>query len=214
MDNKVSRKIKLLIVGVLVLFLVASALEIVQVGGKAISRGFKAGYNDDHDGGTSHEWVDVMIYQPDAAVQQFPGGIELTPITVSGEIAMPDEMNRKPVGMRIVVELLFMVSLLTSGAFTVSLIVFAFKFPRRPILSHRNVISLRWIAYTLGTFSLTTYGVELADWLWMRDNIMPEGLSVILDSPPTTIIVALIILAMTEIMNLAGKLQHEQELTI
>lgn len=213
MDNNVSRRVKLLMAGVLVLFLVASTFEILQVGGEAFSRGFEEGYHNDRSSGVSH-WVGLTLVDPDGAIQQLPGGVALTPIAVEGELEIPDGIARKPVGVMIASTTLVIIGMISFIAFIVSLINFACRFPRRPILSRENVISLRWIACTLGGFGLAAYGGSLCQTLWMRANVAIEGYRVLIDPPPSVIIVALILVAMTEIMNQAGKLQNEQELTI
>jgi hypothetical protein len=98
--------------------------------------------------------------------------------------------------------------------FLVWLIRFTFGFSRRRVMAHKNIVALRRISLSLGVTGLSMYAWHVIDFFWLRAHVVIEGYRISLESPPSAMIVALILWAMTEILNLAGKLQNEQDLTI
>jgi hypothetical protein len=212
MDNKTSRKIKLLIGAILLIVISLGALDFVLVGGKEVKRGFKAGWEEARETtfvGKHHLWAKIENIDPDTDTKKLSEKVEFTEIYASGEFEIESDASSNST-------VSFILSFVVTAAliaFIVNFIIFACKFPGRKVLSRGNIVRLRWIAASLGALGLAGYGLMLHEYLWLT-NITLEGYYVTFPSPPSALVVALILLAMAEIMNLAGRLQNEQDLTI
>lgn len=224
MENKTSKRIKLLVAAVLVLFLAMTVMEIAPDFLSGFRDGCKSGTEEANavwdSGDTSvsplrHMFATIEPDNPDAPLLVFADGVEVRPNETFAEITVPATAPGSGWVMANIVKVLFgLAALVASVVFTVHLVLFAVRFPRRPILSRGNIVSMRWIAASLGVFGLAIYGFAAIDYFWLRTNVALEGWSITIDPPPSAIIVAAILLVMTEILNLAGKLQQEQDLTI
>ncbi len=217
MENKTSKRIKLLIGAVLVSFLAITAFDFVAEGGEAFARGFRAGQADAEGmigSGPRHMFSSVTPLDPDTEALQLSGGVTLVPLKIDSELVVPEGMGRRSGWAYALILLMSFAIVGATLFFLVSLGMFAVGFPRRPILSHDNIVQMRRIAWSFGAIGLITCLMMLQEWLWLRANVVLEGYEVQLSLTPSMLIVALILIAMTEIMNLAGKLQREQDLTI
>ncbi len=217
MENKTSKRIKLLIGAVLLIFLAMAALDTVSSSSReAFKRGYETGRSDSRGmifTGERHMWTTIEAIEPDAGTLTLADGVEFTGVTANGELVLSGD-NAASSGWDLALMILFSFTMVAALiAFIVSLVIFACKFPRRRILSRENVVSMRWIAASLGALGLGTYGMMINEYLWLR-HIALEGYRMTLSSPPSAIIVALVLVVLTEILNLAGKLQNEQDLTI
>lgn len=216
MENRVSKRIKRLLLAILLLFLIPSVIDFVSgfsSGLNEFKRGMKAGQSVFHAEREKHFFVKIEPVDADSAFRLFDNGTKFTPLNTTGELAVP----RPEAGSGWVEASVMLLSLAVSVAliiFLVQLIRFAIVFPRRRIMARDNIDSLRLIAGSLGALGLAAYGVNVIQFFWLRGHVVLEGYSVRLDTPPSSLIVALILLAMTEILKLVGKLQNEQDLTI
>ncbi len=214
MENKTSKRIKLLIGAVLVLFLAMLVVDFVPAGIAGFKEGWEAGEAEANGepGGGSRYFVKIEALDPDEAVHRFDGGEELAMVAARGELLLSGV--RVPVWIKVVRTLLVLVAFAALVVFLVQLVVFAVKFPRRKMMARENMVSMRRIAVSLGVFGLSAYAGEVTEYLWLRERVALEGYRLGLDPLPSALIVALILWAMTEILNLAGRLQNEQDLTI
>ncbi len=220
MGNNVSKRVKILIAVVLGLFLLATVSDIYPEGIESFKRGFNAGRSEaDQMLGASdslsmrHFYTEIAPRDPDVTTLLSAGGVEFTTLTASGELAVPKAPG-KGAGIRAVSAVLILATAVALIAFIISLVKFAFRFPRRPILARDNIVSMHWIAGSLGVMSLAGFLGQLAENIWLRNHVTIDGFRVLPVSIPQGLIIAAILFAMTEIMNLAGRLQNEQDLTI
>lgn len=204
----------MLVAAVLVLFFAWVAAGVFPDGVAGFKRGFEAGMKlsttDARFFVTELENLD-----PDAHVVELSRGAKFTEISSSGELVVPKDSLPKRNGWRAAANAA-MYTLFTVAFFTffAALIVFACKFPRRRILDPKNTRSLRLIAASLGALGLAWYGVQMGEYAFLADFVRQQGWRLELPSIPTAIIVAAMLWAMAEIMNLAARLQNETELTI
>ncbi len=224
MENNVSKRIKLLIGAVLVLFLTMAVMDFVSGfsnGLEEFRRGYEAGQSEargmlgspDSLWG-SHHFVKLEPVDMDAAVLRFAGGEEFTSFDSVGELVVPMHAKDGRFLPKLLLILFSLVVLAATVTFIIHFIGFALHFPRRRVMDVENIISLRRIAASLGAIGLSEYVLSMSEYLWLRSHVSLEGYIVSMPLPPVSLIVALILWAMTEILNLAGKLQNEQELTI
>ena len=221
MGNNVSKRVKILIAVVLGLFLLATVSDIYPEGIESFKRGFNAGRSEANnmmwDAPDSvrmrHFYAAVAPHDHDATTLLSAGGVEFTTITASGELAVPVAPG-KGAWIRAVSAVLSLVTAVALIAFIINLVKFAFWFPRRPILARDNIVSMHWIAGSLGVMNLAGFLGQLAENIWLRNHVTIDGFRVLPVSIPQGLIIAAILFAMTEIMNLAGRLQNEQDLTI
>lgn len=221
MENKTSKRIKLLIAAVLVLFLGMWLIDFFQSGIQDFKRGYEMGRSDAEQrllGPDSARvyffYVKIAPLDPDAHSRTPADGIEFTELSSSGELTVSGNLPKRSAGHTVLTVVLSLALLAATIAFIVNLVVFACKFPRRRILTHGNVVSMRRIAASLGALGLVSYGLTLDEYLWLQGNVVLEGYRALFPTPPSALIIALILWAMAEIMNLAGRLQTEQDLTI
>ncbi len=217
MSNNVSKRVKILIAGVLVLFLAVVVLDIFPSGMAGFKAGFQAGREDAHGAlynAPRHLSVIIERFDPEATSQTFASGVEFRTIENFGDLVVPEHVGRMPLWTTMLKMLSAFVVLGSIVTFIVHLIIFAVRFPRRQITARENIVSLRWIAGSLGVYGLVEYGWILMDYVWVRGHVALEGYRIGFEPPSSSLIVALILVAMTEIMNLAGRLQNEQDLTI
>jgi hypothetical protein len=216
MDNKVSRRIKLLIASVLVLFFAIVASDFFPAARDGFVEGFNAGRADANAaiyGGSRHVVAEIQPVDFAGSALKFAGGIEFRTWEASGDLVLPETVAERS-GWYDVLDMV--VAFVTVGAmltFIIRVVVFAVKFPRRRIMSRENIVAMRWIAGSLGVMGVADLLNTLTAYLWLQGNVALEGYRFVFD-PSSMLIVALVLAAMTEIMNLAGKLQNEQELTI
>lgn len=219
MENKTLTKMKLLIAAALVLFFAGVVVDMVSGGARDFKRGFdaveKEGASEDKGKAVEVFWVAVEPLAPDAHAVELADGATFTSLSTDGELVVPVRNLPKRSGWvaaaNIVTIIVASVALI---AFVVSVIVFAVKFPRRKILDPANVRSLRWIAASLGATMLAYYGIMLDEHALLGDLVRRSGYRMEFPKFPTELIVAAIVWVVAEIMNLAGRLQNEQELTI
>lgn len=218
MENKTSKRIKLLIAAVLLIFLAMVVIDVVSSGAEAFKRGFEAGMEEDSRTMTStgglNLWMEIKPVDPDAGTRTLAEGVEFTEILASGELEVTGNFSARSTGHVVVTLMLSLLLLAATVAFIVSLAVFACKFTRGRVLTHGNVVRMRRIAASLGALGAASYGLTLDEYLWLRGNVVLEGYRAIFPTPPSALIVALILWAMAEIMNFAGRLQTEQDLTV
>lgn len=208
-----------MIASVLALFLAVTVIDFVPGFVTGFKTGFEAGQADSHGmmfGGSRHLIATVAPQNPDTEAIIIYDGIEVRPLETVGDVVVPAHSASRPLIEDIAKVLLAFVFMAAMLSFVVHLVIFAVMFPRRRIMAHKNIVSMRWIAGSLGTMGLSIYLITLLDYLWLTCNVHFEkaGYEIVLSSPPSALIVALILVVMTEILNMAGKLQHEQELTI
>ena len=216
----------MLIGAVLVLFLAVAVMDFVSgfsSGWEEAKRGYNAGRSDARQSlllpdslRVNHFFVTLEAVDADATVRTFADGTQFTTLDATGELVVPVRADGGS-GWFWSGVLKFLFGLVMTAAmvvFIVRMVMFAVGFPRRRLMDRRNIVSLRWIASSLGAIGLGEYGWTVSEYLWLKGHVALEGYIVSLPIPPTSLIVALIILAMTEILNLAGRLQNEQDLTI
>jgi hypothetical protein len=216
MDNKISKRIKRLIAAVLVLFFAIVLFEFLPAAHDGFVDGWNAGQADANaarHGGIRHFVVDIKPTDSHASALKFADGIEFRTFEASGDLMLPELVAPRPAWSNVLSGVLALLGVAAGLTFIVRLVMFAARFPRRRVMSRENVVAMRWIAGSLGTIGVAEFLDTLGVYLWLRGNVALDGYRFVFD-PSTTLIVALIIWAMTEIMNLAGKLQNEQELTI
>ncbi len=219
MNNKISKRIKLLIMAVLVLFVAVAILDIAPEFGAGYKVGYEAGREDARAmmfGGKRHLFSIVTPIDPaDHPTQKFTDRVEVRTLKTYGDVIVTvDEGSGASIWAQLATGLFALMIMGMMLAFIVHFVIFAVKFPRRRVMARENVVSLRWIAALLGTIGLSTYLLELMHCLWLRANVVLEGYQFEIPSPPSALMVALVIWVMTEILNLAGRLQNEQDLTI
>jgi hypothetical protein len=217
MENKFSKRIKLLIAAVLVLFLAMAVMDFVPSGLKGFREGYEAGRADAKAAWQRSNRHMSAIIEPttsDDSPWSFANGVEFQTVEAFGEMVVPDNNDAGTLWVEVVRSVLAFLAVGAMLTFMICLVIFAIKFPRRRIMAHQNIVSLRWIAGSLGVAGLASYGFQFIEFMWLRVHVVLDGYRLRLDSPPSGLIVALILLAMTEILNLAGKLQNEQDLTI
>ena len=214
MENKASKKIKWLVVVILLLFLIPSGIDFVD--------GFGEGWNardreEELTGlGDGHHQSFFVKIEPTSTDQRFrPVGENLEFLTFheTGQLVITEKISEVwwVMVLRMLLALTVIISLVV---FIVLLFRFAAKITKRRILAEENIRSMRRIAYTLGILSLSGYLMEVIETLWVRCHVSLEGYKIVMALPPASLIVALIILVMTEILKLGHKLQQEQDLTI
>jgi hypothetical protein len=222
MDNKISKRIKILIAAVLVLFMAIvmsdfwpDARDGFMDGWNSVRGDSTAIANVAHRGGRRHLTAVIVPVDGVASPQRFADGIEFRTFKATGNLVLPENVARRPAWLRAGKQFAVLAGGLAALTLLFYLVVFVVKFPRRRITSRENIVSMRWIAGSLMVYGLCECLFVLVDYLWLRSHVTLDGYRVVMDhSFATAMIVALIIWAMTEIMNLAGKLQQEQELTI
>jgi hypothetical protein len=223
MDNKISKRIKILIAAVLALFFAIVASDFWPDARDGFMDGFKSVWGDSaaiaraqHLGGRRN--LTAVIEPVDsyaAPALKFAGGMEFRTFEATGDLVLSELVARRPAWFPVVKLLAVMAGGLATLAMVFHLVVFIVKFPRRRITSRGNIVSMRWIAGSLMAYGLGECLYVLVDYLWLRSHVTLDGYRIVMDhSFASALIVALILAAMTEIMNLAGKLQKEQELTI
>lgn len=216
MENKVSKRIKSLMVAILLLVLIPAAADFMS----GFSRGLKLGraeadrlLSDSIDRGRMrYFFVDLEPLDPNTVRNRFENGAEFITSNVYGELTMP----AKAVAgwIEVVNTLLIVVAIAAMFTLLAELIRFTILFPRRRLVDRDNVRSLRRIALWLGTLGVAGYSIDIVQFFWLRGNLSLEGYRVVLYAPPSALVVALILVVMTEVLKLAGKLQNEQDLTI
>jgi len=214
MENKPSKKIKILMGVILLLFLVPSGFD--------LARGFSEGWRSvdretelhgDHSKEFRSFFVHLEPVQSRDHIRSAGDGHVFLPFEETGQLIV-DAGIKTPfwvLTLRVVFSLGMVVLLVW---FVVLLFRFAGTLSRRRIMAEENIRSLRKIAYMLGAFSLSGYLMQSVEILWLRSHISLEGYRIVWEMPPASLIVALIILVMTEILKLGYKLQQEQDLTI
>lgn len=215
MENKTSKKIKFLLLAILLLFLVPSAGDFAD--------GFSAGWNSAREGAESglrvgdlerrlHFFTRIEPTAPGTALRSFADGTVFTASYASGGLSVPASTGAG--WIEVVMAMLSIVMVSAGVIFLVQLIRFAVRFPRRRLMAHQNIASLRWIAGSLGVLGLAEYGMEVVQFVGLRRHVALPGYDIALDTPSPVLIIALILLATAEILKLAGRLQDEQDLTI
>ena len=214
MENKSSKKIKILMVVILLLFLIPSGIDFVD----GFSEGWKFTEREEELTGQDDDHYQSFFVRLEPTGRDYPAkevGYEhrFVSFRESGQLVMAERMNSVwwVMALRVLLALTILVSLV---AFIVMLFRFAAKITRRQIMAGENIRSLRRIAYTLGALSLAGYLMEVVEILWLRSHISLDGYKVVMAMPPAALIVSLILLVMTEILKIGNKLQQEQELTI
>jgi hypothetical protein len=213
MENKTSKRIKWLIAAVLLLFFTVAVLDEAP----DFMVGFRAGQNAafaEMTGDMRHQIAIIQPLDSEATSQTFSNGVEYQMFESDGMLMVPIEAGENPFWLSAVKFLLSLLCVAAALSFLVHVVLFAVGFPRRHIFDYRNIVSLRWIAGSLGAIALSVYASMLVDYLWLRSHVVLEGYRVTLSSPSAGIVVALILVVLTEILNLAGRLQTEQDLTI
>jgi hypothetical protein len=201
----------------LILFFAVVIVDLAPSAVAGFKAGYKAGREDTHGaltGGPRHILVTIEPTDPEAISQKFADGVEFRSVENSGELVVPELMGKMSIWATLWRILSAFALLWAIVTFLVRLVIFAIKFPRRRIMAHENIISMRWIAGSLGVYGLIEHSWILMDYVWVRSHVVLEGYRIGFELPSSALIVALILLAMSEIMNLAGRLQNEQDLTI
>jgi hypothetical protein len=216
MENKTSKRIKWLVGVLLVLFFVVVVID----GAPSFVAGFKAGSEsviDEPAIFTGDVRLVTAVTQPtdsDATTLTFADGTTLRRIQSIDALMVPIEEGEDPLWAKIL-RILFTVLYFGAGvSFMVHIVLFAVSFPSRHIMDPVNIVSLRWISGSLVVMTLGYYAVALMEYVWLQSHVVLEGYRITFPSPPAGIVVALILVVLTEILNLAGRLQTEQDLTI
>jgi len=217
MENKASKKIKWLMMIILLLFLIPSGIDLVDgfsEGWNSFEEGMEEGMATAQEGNHGKHLFFVKV-EPltDQAPKQIGDGSQFISLSESGKLRMTENMNSFW-WVRIVEVLLAFTVLIALVCFIVMLFRFAARIPRQRIMAEQNIGSLRRIAYALGIVSLGGYLMEVIETLWLCSHVSLTGYKIVMPMPPAALIVALIILVMTEILKLGHKLQQEQDLTI
>jgi len=139
-------------------------------------------------------------------------GVEFTEITSMGVLLVRGKDNEAHASWWFFLLYLLFVSALVT--FVVMLVGFACKLPRGRILTRANVRMVRWMGVSLLVVGLSFFFLTAVEYVWIEDNVVLDGYRVAPPSLHPTLLLGMIFCTLAEIMNLAGRLQREQELTI
>lgn len=215
MENKASKKIKWLIVVILLLFLIPSGVDFVDgffEGWTAAERGMALA----EDGGNGHFQSFYVRIEPtgdDYLVKSIGDGYKFVTFRETGELVMTKKVSSVwwVMVLRVLLSFTVVIALIV---FIVQLFRFSTKITKRRVMAEENIGSLRRLANTLLIFSFGGYLIQMIETIWVCSHVSLEGYKIVMPMPPAALIVALIILVMTEILKLGHKLQQEQDLTI
>ena len=214
MENKASKKIKLLTFVILLLVVVPSGIDFA----KGFYQGMKSYAQEaelTNENAMDYHSFFVQLEQKGekAKLEEVGNGHLFQPVRESGALVVA-EKSGSAWWILILNALLAQTGIIALGFFVVLLFRFAAKLSKRRLMAEENIRALQQMAYALGIFSLSAYLMESLGVFWLRSHIVLDGYKIILDTPPASLIVALIILVMTEMLKLGHKLQQEQDLTI
>jgi hypothetical protein len=206
---------------VLLLFFAVVVLDMAPAAVAGFNAGWNAGIDASKDSpaeihrGIHTAGVTIQPTDPEASTQTFEGGTTFRPFMSAGMLLVPARQGGEMGIWGQIVKILFsLIAMAAMLSFLIHIVLFAVGFPRRHVMDRRNIVSLRWIAGSLGALALSVYASMLVDYLWLRSHVALEGYRVTISSPSSPLMVALILVVLTEILNLAGRLQREQDLTI
>jgi len=213
MENKISKKIKILLVAILLLFLIPLGFDFV----KSFPLGFTAPSREkrltDESGVDHHVFFVDIEPTNNKAMQQIGDDSKFICYEKEGELFIAGKNSS--VWWILALKSFVMLALIIALVwFFIVLFRFFSKFSIRGVLAEDNIYDLNLMAYLLGFFSLGFYMVQIMETLWLRSHIVLDGYKIVFPFPPSSLIVAMIILVMAEILKFGYKLQQEQELTI
>ena len=214
MKNNSSKKVKLLVIAIILLLLIPSVIPFVKgvcIGYTSWDREIEL--SKEFGGNFKVFFVDIEPTKDNVAAKSVGNNHRFIGYQNEGELFVAGKQSSAwwILVLRAFIALPMMILFI---CFFIALFRFAFKLSSQRIISEENIIRLNRIAYFLGAFSLAMYLIQISEVLWLRFHITLNGYRVVLPSLPTELIVALIILIMTEILKLGYQLQQEQELTI
>ena len=214
MENKASKKIKILMGVILLLFLIPSGIDFA----KGFSQGWSSSereyrISDEHGIDYQSFFVELEPTRENQRIDEIGNGHQFLSFEEHGQLILAEKMSSVwwVITLRVFLSLTITILLVW---FVVLLFRFAAKLSRRRVLAEENIHSLRRIAYVLGAFSICGYLMMSIEIFWLRSHVVLDGYRIAFPEFPSSLIVALIILVMTEILKLGHKLQQEQELTI
>lgn len=216
MEKKTLRRIKLLTGIILLIFFIPSGTEFI--------RGFSAGWQSvdkeielTGEKGDHHLRSFIVELRPVSGREvsrELEEDCFFIPYDESGQLIIPQEQAGSAWWVAILSTLASLVGVILLIWFVVLLFRFFAKLGKRRIMGEENIDSIQLMAYVLGAFSLTHYLMRVIEAIWLNSHLDLEGYRVVLQTPPSSLIIALLLLVAAEILKLGNQLQEEQDLTI